>query len=175
LQTPFAKTQNIYSLADILDHARRTVLAIPEGLDGSNQRELPRRWSACASILCGCLVCNGSRCGDARLARGGGSSGKVRRLGPSAAKGRPLFHDLTRGRCGESRRILSNGEWALSTQTIESQPVGYSKEQVADSWRWLALPVLLTGAFLPILPPDEQGRAFGFYGATFGSPQRTHR
>lgn len=103
-----------------------------------------------------------------------------RSVGPSAAKGRPLFHDLTRGRCQELRWILSNGEWALSTQTIESQPVGYSavgysEEQVADSWRWLALPVLLTGAFLPILPPEEQGRPLGFYGATFGSPQRTRR
>jgi hypothetical protein len=63
----------------------------------------------------------------------------------------------------------------LSTQTIESQPVGYSpvgysKEQVGDSRRWLALPVHLTGAFVPILPPDEQGRALGFYGPTFGSP-----
>ena len=37
------------------------------------------------------------------------------------------------------------------TQTIESQPVSYTKAQVGDPRRWLALPVLLTGAFLPIL------------------------
>jgi EmrB/QacA subfamily drug resistance transporter len=40
---------------------------------------------------------------------------------------------------------------ALSAQTIESRPVSYAKEQVGDPRRWLALPVLLTGAFLPIL------------------------
>ena len=39
----------------------------------------------------------------------------------------------------------------MSTQTIESQPAGYGKEQVGDPRRWFALPVLLTGAFLPIL------------------------
>jgi len=39
----------------------------------------------------------------------------------------------------------------LSTQFIESLPASYDKEQVGDPRRWLALPVLLTGAFLPIL------------------------
>jgi glutathionyl-hydroquinone reductase len=37
----------------------------------------------------------------------------------------------------------------LWTQTTESQPVGYSKEEVGDPRRRFALPVLLTGAFLP--------------------------
>jgi len=39
----------------------------------------------------------------------------------------------------------------LSTQTIESGPTRYAIEQVGDPRRWLALPVLLTGAFLPVL------------------------
>ena len=39
----------------------------------------------------------------------------------------------------------------MSTQTIKSRPVGCTKDQVGDPRRWLALPVLLTGAFLPIL------------------------
>ncbi len=39
----------------------------------------------------------------------------------------------------------------MSTQSIGSQRVGYTKEQFGDPRRWLALPVLLTGAFLPIL------------------------
>jgi EmrB/QacA subfamily drug resistance transporter len=39
----------------------------------------------------------------------------------------------------------------LSTQIIESRPAGYGEEQVGDPRRWFALPVLLTGAFLPIL------------------------
>ncbi len=39
----------------------------------------------------------------------------------------------------------------MSTQTVESQPISCAKEQVGDPRRWLALPVLLTGAFLPIL------------------------
>jgi EmrB/QacA subfamily drug resistance transporter len=39
----------------------------------------------------------------------------------------------------------------LTTQIIESRPAGYAKEQAGDPRRWLALPVLLTGAFLPIL------------------------
>jgi MFS family permease len=40
---------------------------------------------------------------------------------------------------------------AVSTQTIESQAVSYPEAQGGDPRRWLALPVLLTGAFLPIL------------------------
>jgi hypothetical protein len=43
------------------------------------------------------------------------------------------------------------GERALSTHIIESRPAGYRKEQVGDPGRWFALPVLLTGALLPIL------------------------
>ncbi len=39
----------------------------------------------------------------------------------------------------------------MSTQTIESSPARYTIEQVGDPRRWLALPVLLTGAFLPVL------------------------
>jgi EmrB/QacA subfamily drug resistance transporter len=39
----------------------------------------------------------------------------------------------------------------LSTQIIESRLAGYSTEQVGDPRRWFALPILLTGAFLPIL------------------------
>lgn len=39
----------------------------------------------------------------------------------------------------------------MSTHIIESRPAGYSKEQIVDPRRWSALPVLLTGAFLPIL------------------------
>ena len=38
------------------------------------------------------------------------------------------------------------------TQTIKSETaVSYAEAQVGDPQRWLALPVLLTGAFLPIL------------------------
>jgi hypothetical protein len=39
----------------------------------------------------------------------------------------------------------------LTTQIIESRPAGHGKEQAGDPRRWLALPVLLTGAFLPVL------------------------
>ncbi len=39
----------------------------------------------------------------------------------------------------------------MSTQTIETQPIDYATGHVSDRRRWLALPVLLTGAFLPIL------------------------
>jgi EmrB/QacA subfamily drug resistance transporter len=39
----------------------------------------------------------------------------------------------------------------LTTQLIESHPSTYINEQLGDPRRWLALPVLLTGAFLPIL------------------------
>lgn len=42
-------------------------------------------------------------------------------------------------------------EIGVSTQTIESQSVSCAKEQAGDPRRWLALPVLLTGAFLPVL------------------------
>jgi EmrB/QacA subfamily drug resistance transporter len=42
-------------------------------------------------------------------------------------------------------------ERALSMQIVEARLIGYGKEQVGDPRRWLALPVLLTGAFLPIL------------------------
>jgi EmrB/QacA subfamily drug resistance transporter len=46
---------------------------------------------------------------------------------------------------------VPKGERALSTQVIESRLIGYGEAQVGDPRRWLALPVLLTGAFLPIL------------------------
>jgi EmrB/QacA subfamily drug resistance transporter len=39
----------------------------------------------------------------------------------------------------------------LTTEILESQSTGHRKEQACDPRRWLALPVLLTGAFLPIL------------------------
>jgi hypothetical protein len=51
----------------------------------------------------------------------------------------------------ENARDFFQGERALSTHIIESRPAGYSKEQIVDPRRWSALPVLLAGAFLPIL------------------------
>lgn len=39
----------------------------------------------------------------------------------------------------------------MSTQIIESRLAGYSTEQIGDQRRWFALPVLLIGAFLPVL------------------------
>jgi hypothetical protein len=51
----------------------------------------------------------------------------------------------------ENTRDFFQGERALSTHIIESRPAGYSKEQVGDPRRRFALPVLLTGAFLPVL------------------------
>jgi len=71
-----------------------TLPTTPEDFDGSDQRELPSRWPR-PSILSGCLVRNGSRCGLACFART--SSRKVKQLGPSTAKGPaicPLLHNL---------------------------------------------------------------------------------
>jgi hypothetical protein len=51
----------------------------------------------------------------------------------------------------ENTRDFFQGEPALSTHIIESRPAGYSKEQVGDPRRRFALPVLFTGAFLPVL------------------------
>jgi EmrB/QacA subfamily drug resistance transporter len=63
----------------------------------------------------------------------------------------------------------------LSTQIIESRPADYGKEQVGDPRRWFALPVLLTGAFLPILDFNVVNLALpairGDLGATSGEVQ----
>jgi MFS family permease len=56
-----------------------------------------------------------------------------------------------RGRHAAIRDGLLLRKTSLTTQTIESRPAGCTKEQAGDPRRWLALPVLLTGAFLPIL------------------------
>jgi hypothetical protein len=47
---------------------------------------------------------------------------------------------------GGCDRLFSR-EMAIVDATIESQTVSYSEEQVGDSRRWLALPVLLTLTF----------------------------
>jgi hypothetical protein len=97
LQTVFAKTEYLFGSGHSRLSDSRAFPTIPERLDGSDQRELSRRWSACASILSASLARTGGRGGLARVARDSGT--EVRRLGPSAAEGptiRSLFHDLTR-------------------------------------------------------------------------------
>jgi hypothetical protein len=57
----------------------------------------------------------------------------------------------------------------LTAQIIESRPTGYGKEQAGDPRRWLALPVLLAGALLPILDFNVVNLAGVFYRALSGA------